>query len=86
MILTGHLYKSILFRQSNLVDEITFDPKAFPVGVIGDKFVFKATPDRILAGIESYKGNSPQFDRLRNLGNKLEKEGNPVLFLVEFDF
>jgi hypothetical protein len=78
--------KSKVFRQSKLIDEITFDPGAMPVGVIGDKFVFKANPQNVLAGIESYQGNSPHFQKLKDLSANLDKEGNPVLFLAEFDF
>lgn len=78
--------KSILYKRSNLIDEITFDPRAFPVGVIGDKFVFQANPQNVLAGIESYQGTSSHFQKLKELEGNLEKEGNPVLFLVEFDF
>lgn len=78
--------KSVIYKRSSLIDEITFDPSASPVGVIGNKFVFKARPDRVLAGIASYKGDSPHFQALRDMSDKLEKEGNPVLFLVEFDF
>lgn len=63
-----------------------FDPKAFPVGVIGNKFVFKANPQNVLAGIESYRGTSNHFEKLKKLGANMEKEGNPVLFLVEFNF
>lgn len=78
--------KSILYKRSNLIDEITFDPRAFPVGVIGDKFVFQANPQNVLTGIESYQGTSSHFQKLKELEGNLEKEGNPVLFLVEFDF
>ncbi len=78
--------KSVLYKRSNLIDEITFDPRAFPVGVIGDKFVFKANPHNVLSGIESYQGTSQYFQRIKGLRDDLDKEGNPVLFLVEFDF
>lgn len=78
--------KSVIYRRSNLIDEVTFDPRAFLVGVIENKFVFKANPQNVLAGIESYQGSSPHFEKLKGLGEDLEKEGNPVLFLVEFDF
>ncbi|WP_339751223.1 6-bladed beta-propeller [Algoriphagus aquimarinus] len=78
--------KSVIYKRSNLIDEITFDPRAVPVGVIGNKFVFKANPQNVLAGIESYQGTSPHFQKLKNLSGNLDKEGNPVLFLVEFDF
>ncbi|SFT68367.1 hypothetical protein SAMN04489724_1591 [Algoriphagus locisalis] len=78
--------KSIVYKRSNLTDEITFDPKAVPVAVIGDKFVFKANPHNVLAGIESYQSTSPHFSKLKSLSGDLDKEGNPILFLVEFDF
>lgn len=78
--------ESKLFRQSNLIDEVTFDPNAMPIGVIGNKFVFKARPDRVLAGIESYQFPTPHFQKLEALESYMDPEGNPVLFLVEFDF
>lgn len=85
-IYSNNSNKSVIYKRSNLIDEITFDPRAMPVGVIGDKFVFKANPQNVLAGIESYQGTSPHFNKLKSLSGDLEKEGNPVLFLVEFDF
>lgn len=78
--------KSFVYKRSNLIDEVTFDPKAFLAGVIGDKFVFKANPQNVLKGIESHKDSSPHVEKLKALSNDLDKEGNPVLFLVEFDF
>lgn len=78
--------KSILYKRSNLINEIMFDPKSSPVGVIGDKFVFKANPQNVLAGLNSYKGNSKQSQKLKNISDKIDKEGNPILFMVEFDF
>ncbi|REG85462.1 6-bladed beta-propeller protein [Algoriphagus antarcticus] len=78
--------KSIIYKRSNLIDEITFDTRAMPVGVIGDKFVFRANPHNVLSGIDSYRGTSAHFERLKGLRDDLDKEGNPVLFLVEFNF
>ena len=78
--------KSVIYKRSNLIDEITFDPRAFLAGVIENKFVFKANPQNVLAGIESYQGSSPHFEKLKESSEDLDKEGNPVLFLVEFDF
>ncbi|RAI90047.1 6-bladed beta-propeller [Algoriphagus yeomjeoni] len=78
--------KSVIYKRSNLIDEITFDPRAVPVGVIGDKFVFRANPQNVLAGIESYQSTTPHFEKLKDLSDNLDQEGNPVLFLVEFDF
>jgi len=78
--------KSVIYKRSNLIDEVTFDPRAFLAGVIGDKFVFKANPQNVLAGIESYQGTSPHFEKLKGLSGDLDKEGNPILFMVEFDF
>lgn len=78
--------KSFLYKRNNLTNDIMLDPYAFPVGVIGNKFVFKANPQNVLAGIESYQGTNNHFEKLKKLGANMEKEGNPVLFLVEFNF
>ncbi|SNS39172.1 6-bladed beta-propeller protein [Belliella buryatensis] len=78
--------KSFLYKRNNITNDIMLDPYAFPVGVIGNKFVFKANPQNVLAGIESYQGTNNHFEKLKKLWANMEKEGNPVLFLVEFNF
>lgn len=78
--------KSILFRQSNLIDEITFDPNMMPVGVVENKFILKANPENVLAGLKNFQGSSKTYQKLKELKENLDPEGNPTLFLVEFDF
>ncbi|MFN3802068.1 hypothetical protein [Belliella pelovolcani] len=57
-----------------------FDPKAFPVGVIGNKFVFKANPQNVLAGIESYQGTSNHFEKLKKLGQIWKRKVTQYFF------
>ena len=78
--------RSKLFRQTSLIDEVTFDPNMMPVGVIEDKFVIRANPENVLAGIKNFNGSNQSFLKLKELEKDLDPEGNPILFLVEFDF
>lgn len=78
--------KSTVFRQANLTDDVTFDPNMMPVGVIEDKFVIRANPENVLAGIKSFNGSNQSFLILKELEKDLDPEGNPILFLVDFNF
>jgi hypothetical protein len=78
--------QSKTFRQSSLIDEVTFDPNMIPVGVIGNNFVIKANPENVLAGLNNFQGRSQTFQKLKELEESLDPEGNPILFLLEFDF
>jgi len=78
--------QSKTFRQSSLIDEVTFDPNMMPVGVIGNNFVIKANPENVLAGLGNFQGTNQTFQKLKKLEDSLDPEGNPILFLVEFDF
>lgn len=78
--------KSKLFRQSNLKDNVTFDPNMMPVGVVENKFVLKANPGSVLSGIEVFQGSNKSYQKLKQLNERIDPEGNLILFLVEFNF
>lgn len=84
--LTG---KSILFKNSELLNDITQDPNSYLVGVYENRFVFGAKPDRVLASLKSQEdliNDDAYLTRLQQIVEPLDKEGNPILFSVEFEF
>jgi hypothetical protein len=84
--LTG---KSILFKNSELLNNITQDPNSYLVGVYENRFVFGAKPDRVLASLKSQEdliNDDAYLTRLQQIVEPLDKEGNPILFSVEFEF
>lgn len=84
--LTG---KSILFKNSELLNDITQDPNSYLVGVYENRFVFGAKPDRVLASLKSQEDlikDDVYLTRLQQIVEPLDKEGNPILFSVEFEF
>mgnify|MGYP005748373311 CR=1 FL=1 len=81
--------KSVLFKNSNMNNDVMVDQYSFLVGVSGDTFYFISKPERIIpsflpttvpSAFESHK------KKLEELVKKLDREGNPVLFGVKFNF
>ncbi len=81
--------KSVLFKKSELLDDVTFVRNSYVVGVSGDKFIFQSRPHLVAEGLQNIIVNeesSAHLKKLKSLTDSLDKEGNPILFLVEFDF
>jgi hypothetical protein len=70
-------------------NDVMFDQYSFLVGVSGDTFYFISKPERIIPSFlpttvpnafESHK------KKMEELVKNLDREGNPVLFGVKFNF
>jgi hypothetical protein len=81
--------KTILFKNSNLDDDVTYDPFSYLVGVSGDKFFFLVKPEAILNSLFNIAVNSESrshLKKMKSLASELDREDNPVLIGVEFNF
>lgn len=79
-----------MFQKSEFLDDVTLLKKnSYEVGVTGDKFVFQTRLSLLAQGIQDYMANEESSDylkKVKGLTYSLDKEGNPILFLVEFNF
>jgi len=81
--------KSIIFKSSDLIDDVTLDPFSYIVGVSGETFYFLSKPERVLQNFSEnllQKHDVGYIQKLRSVSENLDIEGNPVLFGVKFDF
>ncbi len=78
--------KSVLLKNSNLIDEVTYNPSSYPIGVVGDRFIFRGSPAKILEILEEENEDLFFYQKFLALKNNFDREGNPVLFLIKFDF
>jgi hypothetical protein len=81
--------KSVIFKNSDLINDVTLDPSSYLVGVSGETFYFLAKPDKVKLNFSEHllqKHNGDYIQKLRTVAGNLDIEGNPVLFGVRFDF
>jgi len=81
--------KTILFKNSYLDDDITYDPFSYLIGVSGEKFFFLVKPEAIQNSLFNIAVNSESrshLKKMKSLASELDREDNPVLIGVEFNF
>lgn len=81
--------KSILFKNSNLNDDVTFVPYSSLIGVSGETFFFKVSHEQLISSIQSFGADDGLANHQRVLkvvASQLDKEDNPVLVGIRFKF
>lgn len=81
--------KSFLFKNSNLTNDVIFDPYSYLIGVDDNTFYFLAKPDRIISSFLGERVPSlfnSHKTKMESLVKSLDQEDNPVLFGVKFNF
>jgi len=81
--------KSIIFKSSDLIDDVTLNPSSYIVGVSGETFYFLSKPEKIKANFSEaflQKHDAVYREKFRAMVENLDIEGNPVLFGVKFNF
>jgi len=88
-IYSNHTGKSVIFKNSDFIDDVTLDPSSYLVGVSGEIFYFLAKPEQVKLNFSErllQKHDGDYIQKLKNVSENLDIEGNPVLFGVKFNF
>ena len=88
-IYSNQTEKSIIFKSSDLIDDVTLHPLGYIVGVSDETFYFLAKPEKIKTNFSEallQKHDAVYREKFRAMVENLDIEGNPVLFGVKFNF
>ncbi|MBS9523977.1 6-bladed beta-propeller [Litoribacter alkaliphilus] len=88
-IYSNYTGESVIFKNSDLIDDVTLDPSSYLIGVSGETFYFLSKPESFKQNFSEnllQKHHDKHIQKIKGISENLDIEGNPVLVGVKFNF